>query len=299
MTVLATGQFTDARDWARGDGLQIVMVVLGVILLSRAVGAIGRLITGRIDSETAQDEADTVTRSERMRHRHSVAQVLTWLANVLLVSIAVVRVVNLLGFAVSGLVAPAAVLGVALGFGAQRIVQDLLAGFFIITERQYGFGDVIRIAALGDVKGVEGTVEEISLRITRMRSVDGEVIIVPNGQIVQVTNLSRDWARAVVDIPLLPSTDIAEVNRILQEVTAAAWEDERLRQLMYDKPSVTGVERIDVRQVTVRIVARTVPDKHFEVQRALRARVITAFRKNGITLPSEAVLLPSPTAANS
>jgi small conductance mechanosensitive channel len=299
MTVLATGQFTDASRWARGDGLQIILVVLGTVLLSRAVGAIGRLVTGRIDLGTGQAEADTVTRSEALRHRHSVAQVLVWLANVLLVSIGAVRVINLLGFSITGLVAPAAVLGVALGFGAQRIVQDLLAGFFIITERQYGFGDVIRIAALGSSTGVTGTVEEISLRITRIRSVDGEVIIIPNGQIVQVTNLSRDWARAVVDIPLWPSTDIAEANRILAEVTAAAWEDERLRSLMYDRPTVIGVERIDVRQVTVRIVARTVPDKHFEVQRALRARVITAFRKNGITLPSEAVLVPNPMAANS
>jgi moderate conductance mechanosensitive channel len=299
MTVLATGQFTDASRWVRGDGLQIVMVVLGVILLSRAVGAFGRMITGRIDSGTDQRQADSVSKSEELRHRHSVAQVLTWLANVLLMSIGAVRVVNLLGFSITGLVAPAAVLGVALGFGAQRIVQDLLAGFFIITERQYGFGDVIRIASLGSTEGVEGTVEEISLRITRMRSVDGEVIIVPNGQIVQVTNLSRDWARAVVDIPLLPSTDITEANRILQEVTTAAWEDERLRTLMYDKPTVIGVERIDVRQVTVRIVARTVPDKHWEVQRALRARVITAFRKHGISLPSEAVLLPNPMTAGS
>jgi small conductance mechanosensitive channel len=299
MTVLATGQFSDASRWARGDGLQIIMVILGTVLLSRAVGAIGRMVTERIDQGTGQAEADTVSRSEALRHRHSVAQVLVWLANVLLVSIGAVRVINLLGFSITGLVAPAAVLGVALGFGAQRIVQDLLAGFFIITERQYGFGDVIRIASLGSATGVTGTVEEISLRITRMRSVDGEVIIIPNGQIVQVTNLSRDWARAVVDIPLWPSTDIAEANRILSEVTAAAWEDERLRSLMYDKPTVIGVERIDVRQVTVRIVARTVPDKHFEVQRALRARVITAFRKNGITLPSEAVLVPNPTAANS
>ncbi|HEY3603301.1 MAG TPA: mechanosensitive ion channel family protein [Sporichthyaceae bacterium] len=297
MTVLATGQFTDASRWARGDGLQIVMVVLGIILLSRAVGTIGRIVTNRIDLGADQAAASTVDRSEQLRHRHSVAQVLVWLANVLLISIGAVRVINLLGFSITGLVAPAAVLGVALGFGAQRIVQDLLAGFFIITERQYGFGDVIRISSLGDTKGVEGTVEEISLRITRMRSVDGEVIIVPNGQIQQVTNLSRDWARAVVDIPLLPSTDIAEANRILQEVMAAAWEDERLQSLMFDKPTVIGVERIDVRQVTVRIVARTVPDKHFEVQRALRARVIAAFRKNGITLPSEAAMLPSPMAA--
>jgi small conductance mechanosensitive channel len=189
------------------------------------------------------------------------------------------------------------VVSVAIGFGAQRVVQDILSGFLIVSERQYGYGDIIQLAVTGRNAVATGTVEEVTLRTTRIRSLSGEVITTPNGQIVQVTNLSRDWARAVVDIPLLPSTDIAEANRILQEVTAAAWEDERLRTLMYDKPTVIGVERIDVRQVTVRIVARTVPDKHWEVQRALRARVITAFRKHGIMLPSEAILLPNPVAA--
>jgi small conductance mechanosensitive channel len=97
------------------------------------------------------------------------------------------------------------VAGVALGFGAQRIVQDLLAGFFIITERQYGFGDVIRLAVVGIGEPRTGTVEDVTLRVTQMRTVDGEVVVTPNGQIVQVVNLSRDWARAVIDIPLPPA----------------------------------------------------------------------------------------------
>ena len=90
----------------------------------------------------------------------------------------------------------------ALGFGAQRIVQDILAGFFIITERQYGFGDVVRGLRAWRTTGVTGTVEDVTLRVTTVRSANGEVIIVPNGQIVQVTNMSRDWARAVVDVPV-------------------------------------------------------------------------------------------------
>jgi len=139
--------FADPGRWARGNGLEILVLILGVILLSRTVGAIGRTVTARIDRSTAG--MDGALASERAKHRHSVAQVLIWLTNVLIVSVAAVRVVALCGFSITGLVAPAAVLGVALGFGAQRIVQDLLAGFFIIAERQYGFGDVVRIGALG------------------------------------------------------------------------------------------------------------------------------------------------------
>jgi small conductance mechanosensitive channel len=115
---------------------------------------------------------------------------------------------------------------VALGFGAQRIVQDLLAGFFVVAERQYGFGDLIRISPLGDSGGVLGTVEEVTLRVTRLRTVNGEVVFIPNGQIVQVTNLSREWARSVIEVPVPVTADIGVVNGLLHQVGEAAFEDE-------------------------------------------------------------------------
>ena len=288
LTVRAVAQTDDLTYWARGDGLEIVLVVLGAILMTRAVAVGGRFFTRRIDA-TLGDE-DAVVRSEAGKHRHSVAQVLIWLANVMIVCIAVVRIINLLGFSVTGLVAPAAVLGVALGFGAQRVVQDLLAGFFIITERQYGFGDTVRISTLGSETGITGTVEEVSLRITKMRTINGEVVIIPNGQLVQVTNLSRDWARAVIDVPLYPNSDLSEANRILREVGADAYKDPALRELLLDEPTVMGVETISTSFVKVRMVARTLPGKQFEVSRALRARVINAFRKNNIQLPTDTTI---------
>ena len=284
-TYLAVAPTDDLTVWLRGDALEIVLVVLGTLLLMRGIAAAGGFATKRIDA--ASTEGDALVRSERGKHRHSVAQVLVWLANVLVVCVAVVRIIALLGFNVSGLVAPAAVIGVALGFGAQRIVQDLLAGFFIITERQYGFGDQIRIASLGSETGVTGTVEEISLRITRMRTMNGEVVIIPNGQINQVTNLSRDWARAIVDIPLWPTTDLNEAIAILRDVGTAAFADPKLKHLLLDAPTVMGVESISVRHVNVRIVARTLPGKQFEVGRALRARIVVAFREHNISMPTE------------
>jgi small-conductance mechanosensitive channel len=223
-------------------------------------------------------------RSEQAKHRHSVAQVLTWIAVVIIYVVAAILVADRLGVPVAGLVAPATVAGVALGFGAQRIVQDILAGFFIITERQYGFGDLIRISALGSTTGVSGTVEEVTLRITRIRSSSGEVIIVPNGQIVQVTNLSRDWARAVVDVPVPVSADVSQVNDILREVGVAAYADKDVRPLLLDTPTVMGVESLEVDTLKVRLVARTLPGKQFEVTRLLRQRIALAFRQHGITV---------------
>ncbi len=288
----------DLLDWGRGDGLEIVLVVLGLLLVSRAVASVGRVITGRLN--VGGDDADAGTalgREERAKHRQSVAQVLVWTANVLLTSIALVRIINLLGFSITGLVAPAAVLGVALGFGAQRVVQDLLAGFFIITERQYGLGDVIRISDLGALTGVSGTVEEISLRITRIRTTEGELVMIPNGQIVQVTNLSRDWARAIVDIAVPPTADIAEALRVIREACAAAYADDKMRGLLTEAPVVLGVDKVTVSQVTIRIWAPTRPGSQWETGRALRGRIMVAMHREGINLRTEYLPTQDPMAA--
>jgi small conductance mechanosensitive channel len=231
-------------------------------------------------------EADPLVRTERAKHRTAVIQVVTWTVMVVSWIVATILVLQRFGLPLSGLVAPASVAGVAVGFGAQRVIQDLLAGFFIVLERQYGFGDVIRVSAPGTTSGVTGTVEEVTLRVTRLRTIDGELLIIPNGQILQVTNLSRDWARAVIDIPVAAGTDLAEVTERLRQAGDEACADEGLKALMLDAPSVMGVESMSVDQYTVRMVARTLPGRQFEVARALRARVTAAFRDAGIVMPA-------------
>jgi small conductance mechanosensitive channel len=226
---------------------------------------------------------DALVRSESMKHRHAVVQVITWASLVLVYSITAVLVVRLLGIPLTGFVAPATVVGVALGFGAQRIVQDVLAGFFLIAERQYGFGDVVKLSVIG-TDGAVGTVEEVTLRITRIRTLDGEVVSTSNGQIVQVTNLSRDWARAVVDVPVPASADVNRVSDVLRAACEDAFGDDALRRLMLDEPSVMGVESLEVDQFNVRVVARTLPGKQFDVGRALRARITRAMLREGITV---------------
>src|SRR5947208_13213107 len=175
MDILAIAPLTDLSTWVRGRGLEIVLIVLGSILLARLVAWIGARVTDRIDRRSTG--GDALVRSEAAKHRHSLTQVLTWVAIVLIYSVAVFFVLDRLGVPVTGLVAPATVLGVGLGFGAQRIVGDVLAGFFLITERQYGFGDVVAITVVGGGDPAEGTVEDVNLRITRLRSVNGEVVI--------------------------------------------------------------------------------------------------------------------------
>jgi moderate conductance mechanosensitive channel len=281
---LAVTPLTDLDRWARGSGLEIVLLVTGAILLTRFATWLGGRIAQRIDANA--QETDALVRSEAEKHRHALTQVVTWTTLVLIYFVTAVLIVQRLGVPVTGLVAPATVVGVALGFGAQRLVQDILAGLFIITERQYGFGDVIRISVVGIPEGAAGTVEEVTLRITTIRTADGEVLVTPNGQIVQVTNLSRGWARAVVDVPLPVTVEVNRVIEILRRAGAQAYGDDELHSLLLDEPSVMGVESLDVDQLHIRVVARTLPGKQFDVGRGLRARIVAALLQEGITVPA-------------
>ena len=286
------GPLTDLLDWLAGRGLEIVLIILGSVLVARFITWVGTRITDRIDARSTG--GDVLVRSEAAKHRHSLTQVITWALIVLVYAVAVFYVLDRLGVPVTGLVAPATVLGVGLGFGAQRIVGDVLAGFFLITERQYGFGDVVSIAVVGGGDPASGTVEDVTLRVTRLRSADGEVVTVPNGQIVKVVNLSRDWARAVVDVPVPTTADVTRVNEILRDVGRDAFAHAELRRLLLDEPSVMGVESIDLDQVNVRVVARTLPGRQFEVSRDLRERIVLAFARAGLSLTPSPEPAPAP-----
>jgi small-conductance mechanosensitive channel len=274
---------TGVSSWARGSGLEIALLVIGTILLTRLATWAGARITGRIDANAR--ETDTLVRSEASKHRHALAQVITWTTLGVIYCAAGVLIATRLGIPVTSLAAPAAVVAVALGLGAQRIVQDILAGFFIITERQYGFGDLISVSVPGLQNPAIGTVEGVTLRVTTVRTASGEVVITPNGQIGQVTNLSRDWARAVVDVPVPTAVDVNRVSDLLRVIGDEAYKEPAVRRLLLDPPAVMGVQGIDLDQFQVRLVARTLPGKQFEVGRILRARIAAGFRREGIHLP--------------
>jgi small-conductance mechanosensitive channel len=283
---------SDFDRWARTSALEIVMFVTGAILLTRLAGWTSQKVTGRIDRRALG--GDALVRSEAAKHRHAVIAVVTWTFLALVYFITGVLVIQRLGVPLTSLVAPATVAGVALGFGAQRVVQDVLAGFFIVAERQYGFGDSVRISPLGVTTGVTGVVEEVTLRVTRLRTASGEVVFVPNGQIVQVTNLSRDWARAVIDVPVPATADVSEVTARLREVGENAFSDAHLRPLLLDAPSVMGLESISVDQFVIRMVARTLPGKQFDVSRVLREQVAVALRQLGVNVPPAGVETAEP-----
>jgi small-conductance mechanosensitive channel len=271
--------------WILTKGLHIVLLLIGSLLIARFISWAAQRISNRI--EAGFQETDALVRSETTKHRQAVASVISWVAIAILYVVVAVEITDILALPIGSLVAPAAVLGAALGFGAQRIVQDLLSGFFIITERQYGFGDLVALTVSGIAAEARGTVEDVTLRVTKLRSSDGEVFTIPNGQIVKSVNLSKDWARAVVDIPVPVTADLNQVNDVLHDVCDAAMQDAQLKDLVLDEPSLMGVESIETDRVTLRMVARTLPGKQFEVGRRLRVLVVRALGRAGIVSPTE------------
>ncbi|KUI21618.1 mechanosensitive ion channel protein MscS [Mycobacterium sp. GA-1285] len=278
-------------EWILTKGLNITLLVIGAILAARFINWAARRVTRRLEANF--QSGDTLVRSEASKHRQAVANVISWVAIVLLFVVVAAQITDVLDLPISSLVAPAAVLGAALGFGAQKVVQDLLSGFFIITERQYGFGDLVQLSMVGASEESVGTVEEVTLRVTKLRTAEGEVYTVPNGNIVRSLNLSKDWARAVIDIPVPVSADLNRVNDLLHEVCSKSMEDRQLKDLLLDEPSLMGVENIGLDNVNLRMVARTLPGKQFEAGRRLRVLVLHALASAGVVNPADAAPVAS------
>ena len=278
----------DIGEWIITRGLRIVMLLIAAVLAVRFVTWVAQQVTRHLDEGFA--ESDALVRSEATKHRQAVASVIQWVSIVIIGIWVIIQVADVLQFSVGGLIAPATVVGAALGFGAQQLVKDLLAGFFIIVEKQYGFGDLVELTVTGVSEPARGTVENVTLRVTRLRSSDGELFTIPNGQIVKTVNLSKDWARAVVDIPVSTSADLNRVNEVLHQECERALDNPLLGELLLDEPTVMGVERIEVDTVTLRMVARTLPGKQFEAGRQLRVLVLRALARAGIVTAADAMV---------
>lgn len=273
--------------WFRNQGLEIVLIILGALLFHRAISKIARIWTEKLNAD--QEQRDLLVRSEESKHRHSLIQVGAYIIIGVIYIVAVTMIIErAFNIPITALVAPATVAGAALGFGAQRIVQDFLAGFFIITERQYGYGDIVEIDAAGSIAA--GTVEDVTLRVTKVRTLDGEVVTVPNGQIIKATNQSRDWARSIVDIPVPNTVDTNFATELLHQIAAELTDDDEVAQYILDEPTVMGVQQLALEQTTLRLLIRTLPGMQWVVARRVRALVQRRFREEGITFDPEALM---------
>jgi small-conductance mechanosensitive channel len=233
---------------------------------------------GVVDGVAAEAEAALVD-ERRPQRVQALGAILRSAASVTIFAIAGFVILGDLGINLAPLLASAGVVGVAIGFGAQSLVKDYLSGVFMLVEDQYGVGDVITV---GDATG---TVENVTLRVTRMRDVNGIVWHIRNGTIDTVGNESQGWARAVIDFPVPFAADLTATRDLLARTGTRMWNEPVWRAVMLEAPEVWGAVEITKDQVTMRLVVKTAPLRQWEVEREMRARIKRALKDADIMPP--------------
>jgi len=250
-------------------GLRIIKIVLICIMANILIRVGSFLIRSFFDSQARSRVSINKTKNETLKAlAKSILRYTVYF-------IALLMILGELGVNTSSILATAGIGGLAIGFGAQSLVKDVISGFFIIFEDQYGVGDFVKI------QDITGTVEEIGLRITKIRGFKGDINIIPNGQITVVTNYSRENSAAVVEVNLAYENDIDKAIAIMEKVSreyAAQNPD------IVEEPAVFGITAMDNVGITLRLVARTLPMKHWGVERELRKVIKKAFDQNNIQI---------------
>jgi moderate conductance mechanosensitive channel len=263
-----------------------------IIVLALIVRAITHRLVNRVTERAATVSAAMLagTSERREQRARALGSILRSAISVIIFTIAALTILGDLGIDLSPLLASTAVLGVALGFGAQNLVRDYLAGILMLVEDHYGVGDVINT---GDATG---TVEAMSLLTTRVRDVNGVVWHIHNGSIDRVGNESQGWSRAVIDYPVPYETDLARIRTLMEQAVAGVWGEQHWHELILEAPEVWGAQELSGTEVTMRVVAKTAPLRQWEVARELRARIKSALDTAGIarTAPEVVAIDPPP-----
>ena len=289
-----TGSVGTAKfvDWLFDVPLQILWVLLIAFVVNRLVRRGIRRFGDRIQGIQERDGmrrfrsgnhppfVDTGDVNLRSAARaQTITGVLRSVATGVIGVFAVIYILGVLGWDLGPLIAGAGLVGVALGFGAQSMVRDFLAGFFMIIEDQLGVGDVV------DLGEASGTVEQVTLRVTRIRDQNGTVWHVPNGEIRRVGNKSQQWARAVLDIAVAPTADLDRAASVIGEAAKLVWLLEEAQPDVLGTPEVLGIEYLGPDAATIRVQGKTRPGAQWRVSRLLRVRIAEALAEAGIDLP--------------
>ncbi len=268
----------------------LLVVVLAAVVRALAHRAIRRLTdrtaTGAVPTilrplrnRVAQNDPDGQITERRTQRAEAIGSVLRSFASIVILGIAVVLVLGELGINLAPIVASAGVVGVALGFGAQNLIKDFIAGIGIILEDQYGVGDVV------DLGEAIGTVEAVGLRITRLRDVNGVVWYVRNGEVLRVGNKSQGYAQVVIDMPVAHDTDLERARAVMQEVADGMYAEPDWAAVLLAEPESLGVEQITTEGVFLRLVVRATNADQWRVGRELRMRLKERFVSEGIRTP--------------
>jgi len=266
-----------AIEWALLHGVKILVI----LILAYLLGKLARLVIMRLTGEVKERiRGDDTKKAEAEKRAQTLGVILSVAARAVIWTIAILMVLNEAGFNITTLLAGAGIAGLALGFGAQSVVKDMLAGMFILVEDQYRVGDVVKIN-----NEYGGLVEKISLRTTWLRDLQGNLHIIPNGEISAISNYTHEWTRVVLDFGIAYKEDIDTAASLIKEAAMALYNESEWHYKFLEPPQVLGVEQLADSAVVIRMLAKTRPDDQWNVGRELRRRVKYIFDKHEIEIP--------------
>jgi small conductance mechanosensitive channel len=291
-TAASTGWWNVVLAWIATNVLAILLItIISLVvwwLLLRVITRVTENAKGRLREERpgqaraaehTQELTAVLMSARREQRAEALGQLLKSIATFSVFSIALLLILAQIGVNLGPLIASAGVIGVALGFGAQTMVKDFLSGVFLVLEDQFGVGDFV------DLGPATGTVEEVTLRVTRVRDMSGVVWYVRNGEILRVGNRSQGWTMAIVDVPIAYNEDLDRVRRIIEAVGAEMDSDTQYDDTLFGTPTYAGVESVSGDAVFVRITAKAAPDKQMVAARAIREQLKLAFDEAGVRVP--------------
>jgi small conductance mechanosensitive channel len=265
--------FKTITTWLTTSGIKILGILIGLIILSQMSKWIVRWM------EKFVSEKDSLQATEAKKRAHTLGNTLRHTLLITISFIAILMILGELGIQLGPLLATAGIGALAIGFGAQNLVKDVISGFFIILENQYRIGDVIEVA------GVSGLVESVSLRKTVLRDLEGKVHTIPNGEIKIVSNLSKEWSRSVLDVGISYREDVDQVIDLLSQIGRELETEEPYKSAILGPLQILGIEKFGESQLVIRMMIKTVPLKQWEVGRELRRRIKNRFDEKGIQIP--------------
>jgi small conductance mechanosensitive channel len=264
-----SGWREDLGYWVRHHAPRILVILIVAAVLSRLLG----LLTRKLQEFSRRDALPSGIRATQLR---TLASIVQSVGSFVIFFFALLQILQDVGVDVKPFLASAGIVGLAIGFGAQTLVKDVINGFFIIIDNIYDLGDIVKIA------GVQGTVEQMSLRMTVLRDDTGALHSIPNSEIKIVSNMTRDWAQVALHVSVDYSESSDRVIQLLKEVGSDLQNDPEYRNDIVGQAEVPGIERVSGSEVDYLIVVKSRPDRQHAVRRELRKRIKTCLEKNGI-----------------
>jgi small conductance mechanosensitive channel len=291
LAVITHGQWVGfGQLLARKAGALVTLVAIGLIIQFVLHRLVDKLVS-KAEDGVLPDRLSHATfgrgqgepapgSTRRVQRAKTLGGLLKSITTGVIVAVVLTMMLAEIGLDIGPIIASAGIVGVALGFGSQTLVKDFLSGMFLIFEDQYGVGDVVDMG-----EGLNGTIEAVSLRVTRLRDTNGTVWYVRNGELYRVGNMSQNWARTVLDVEISAREDITRVRSVLKDVMHGLWDDDEFDGVVLEEPEIWGIQAITPDAITLRVTLKTAPMEQWRVARVLRERIKSRFDHEGIQAP--------------